>query len=149
MIIEVAIDDWQLDCCGEPFSVGSEVTWNIHANEHKGPPREVPSFVEDHHDLVQGRVEERKVTGRVLSIQADAHRYAPIYPGARQLGPVPGDVIAEQVVTAERFHEPPEGYTHVGFTVQLEVRADADLPTWSRPRRFPKRLRAPGSDRKN
>lgn len=25
----VFIDDWQMQCCGEPFTVGSTVTWTI------------------------------------------------------------------------------------------------------------------------
>ena len=25
----VYVEDWQLDCCGEPFSVGSHVSWTL------------------------------------------------------------------------------------------------------------------------
>lgn len=29
----VYVEDWQLDCCGEPFAVGSQVSWTLIQDE--------------------------------------------------------------------------------------------------------------------
>jgi hypothetical protein len=127
MIIEVEIEDWQFDCCGEPFSVGAEVSWDIHAAIPGTGRADVPRFYEDHHDLVDDGVPEVEITGTVQEIYATADRVVSV-PGMRVRTNDPEDNLEERVKRAKRFHKSPEGYTHRGFRVRLEVPDDADLP---------------------
>ncbi|MFH8486069.1 DUF6578 domain-containing protein [Streptomyces longisporoflavus] len=115
----VMYDDWQMECCGKPFSVGDEVAWQL-----GGGPQLY--FVERH-----GR-EGPDTVGRVRSIQMvtqgfelRAGTYEPVA-GERWLRPVekcpkwftnPVDGCREQ----GRFR------SEVGVLVSLEVAEDAEV----------------------
>lgn len=54
--MRVWVDDWQLQCCGEPFEIGSRVTWTVMVDSLEGVRTSLgnSSHVdarEDHHDL--------------------------------------------------------------------------------------------------
>ena len=75
---EVWVEDWQMQCCGEPFSVGDVVHWTAAASvgvEELEPilGKAVAAsigWVEDHHDLAVTEA----VTGTVRSVRAVFYR---------------------------------------------------------------------------
>ncbi len=69
MRIEVAIEEWQQACCGEPFAVGDRVTWTVSAAD----PAEratgaLPRYNEDHHGQIPEEVPSAEITGHVVAI---------------------------------------------------------------------------------
>src|SRR3954451_24359290 len=92
----VWVDDWQLQCCGDPFSVGSEVTWTLSHEPDREWLTEVigaafassVTHAEEHH----GGLPESwpRTTGRVTAIRSVFCRYAPVGTDSRTLSPVPG-----------------------------------------------------------
>jgi hypothetical protein len=128
--IEVFVENWQLDCCGTAFEVGSTVTWGIHADEPEST-RDIPAFIEDHHGLAEESACS-EVTGEVLEIVAVSNRLVSV-PGSRSRTNDPSDVGEEQVEKAERFHRAPEGFSPMGFRVRLEIDAGTPLPEYVEP----------------
>lgn len=83
MGIRVCVDGWQMQCCGEPFAVGSEVSWRLQDADFEwlqeafgdGSAPGVDA-AEEHHSDVD---EQSPVTrGTVASIHAVHCRYAPL-----------------------------------------------------------------------
>src|SRR4051794_13560809 len=82
-VLTVWMDAWQMQCCGEPFNVGSQVSWSLAAD----PGREFLAIVmgddvaatvthrEEHHGC-DPRDNAPKTDGVVRSIQAVRCRYA-------------------------------------------------------------------------
>lgn len=77
------MDAWQMQCCGIPFEVGSQVAWTLLDNPDRAVLRsalgpELAASIthfEEHHG---GALENAPVTtGRVRAIQAVSCRYAP------------------------------------------------------------------------
>ena len=88
--------DWQMECCGEPFSVNDSVVWGLSEDLDVDWLDAVigsdlaaqVTHQEDHHDQVENVVVR---TGKVRSIRCVYCRYGPA-PGGdkRMLYPVPG-----------------------------------------------------------
>ena len=118
---------WQMECCGEPFSVNDCVEWNL---------TEVPdvdwleaaigsdlavqvSYQEDHHDLDKNAVARK---GRVRSIRCAYSGYAPAPGGdGRTLYPIPGTA---EIRSTERVDgtEDVRGDLHFnGYLVELDL----------------------------
>ncbi|GAA0224141.1 DUF6578 domain-containing protein [Cryptosporangium japonicum] len=105
MRISVWVDDWQMQCCGEPFAVGHEVSWTLKDTDGTwleailgaGSNMHVDKAEEHHGGGPDGVA---PVTGTVTSIHAAYWRSAPQPDGdPKQLYPVPGS----GVVTAIHF----------------------------------------------
>jgi hypothetical protein len=128
--IEVFVEDWQLDCCGTAFEVGSTVTWSIHADEPDSAS-DVPRFVEDHHELVEEST-SRDVSGRVAEIFAVSNRLVP-GPGSAHMINDQSTVNEERIEKAERFHSAPGGFVSMGFRVILEIDRTTELPEYVEP----------------
>ena len=59
--------DWQLQCCGDPFSVGDDIEWTAIAKHYKLPKHDVEiDFMEEHHSGWNC-----KIKGRVVKIYAE------------------------------------------------------------------------------
>ena len=66
MQIEVVIDEWAQQCCGVPFRVGGEASWQLIAAQPQAGS--VPRFFDDQHDQAAEDVPRLAVTGTVASI---------------------------------------------------------------------------------
>jgi hypothetical protein len=95
MDMTVWVDSWQMQCCGEPFRLGSQVAWTLGPADNDwldgmlGPQaRPAADAAEDHH----GGVPEDTVPtqGTVTGIAAVCCRYADRPGDPRILYPVPG-----------------------------------------------------------
>lgn len=130
----VWVDEWQVQCCGDPFEEGQEVTWSLAAVRERfgiGRPTDAVgddvarriTHVEDHHDVLsQGT---SAVRGRVVSLLRASCRFAP-RPGRgadRALHPVPGSAVLQKVTRAAGREAAAPGLRVIGYVVELRVAA--------------------------
>ncbi|GAA1919219.1 hypothetical protein GCM10009837_50570 [Streptomyces durmitorensis] len=114
----VLYDDWQMECCGTPFSVGDEVAWQLGG----GPPLySVERHGDEGPDTV-GRVRSIQVVTREFTLRAGTQTFEQVA-GAEWLRPVEK--------CPKWFADPVEGCREqgrfrreVGVLVSLDVRED-------------------------
>jgi hypothetical protein len=116
------MDAWQLQCCGEEFDVGAEVSWQCGPPDEKwltdvlGPElaRTVTHW-EEHH----GGGGTQPLTGTVQSIRAVCHDLASRPDGhPRTLYPVPGTVALTEVQTADGWFKTSTAH-FAGYLIEL------------------------------
>ncbi|MET9516558.1 DUF6578 domain-containing protein [Streptomyces sp. NPDC002994] len=134
----IKYDDWQMECCGEPFSVGDEVRWRLAL---RGPDEgAVPETWADSYS----ELEPVAADGRLLSGPGLTALYAG-EPVAHPLGllavethgPGPGDVpetvgtvCSIQVVTEGYAETRPGSRTYEPVAGERWLRAVATCPKW-------------------
>jgi hypothetical protein len=80
VMMTIWVYGWQMQCCGEPFSVGARVTWTLHEPDTDllatvlGPDVKIDA-AEEHHGGVPE--DAPKTTGTVRRIEAVHFGYAP------------------------------------------------------------------------
>ncbi len=125
MNITVWVQDWQMQCCGEPFAVGDEVAWTLRGMDSEWLEEVLDADVargvnaaEEHHG---GVGEDAEVTvGTVVSIEAVHCRYAPRPDGhERMFHPVPGSGAVSAVDSADGWTPDRGDLTFVGYMVRL------------------------------
>ncbi|WP_250404722.1 DUF6578 domain-containing protein [Streptomyces cellostaticus] len=142
----VFYEEWQMGCCGEPFSVGDEIHWPlVDLGERQildGDCHGAEARVENHADAAHptgGRVRAIDLVHQEYTVDLDLRdlgRTPPPYgrltllPAAHSPEPVPGSVTLEPVDHcpkwfAEEDYAPPQGPHRVrraqGALVTLEV----------------------------
>lgn len=134
MMIEVDLSEWEQQCCGELFQIGSTVTWKLAARDpSRDDGRPLPRYREEHHDQTPEPVPHLPVTGSVRSIEALHYAF--------DEGPNPGEVTVRRSseVSAPLDAVPGAGTQLPGcsaehrllvYRVQLEVADDAELPAY-------------------
>ncbi|MEU9985496.1 DUF6578 domain-containing protein [Streptomyces sp. NPDC048045] len=100
--MRVFYEDWQMECCGRPFSVGDEICWRLAELDEEqlreGRYHGARACVENH-----GDVPRHKTMGRVRSIDVVHQDYAEKQQGSHTLEPVPGTVSLEPVGTCPKW----------------------------------------------
>jgi hypothetical protein len=125
--VTVWVDDWQMACCGEPFSIGSEVSWTVGRSEDpgwlaalvgQGATVTVDAF-EDHH---VGLPEDTPATtGTVTDISAVYCRYES-RPGADSARyQVDGTGVLVPVTRADHFRPAWGESDFIGYLVRLAI----------------------------
>ncbi|MFE7632295.1 DUF6578 domain-containing protein [Kocuria sp. NPDC057446] len=134
MMIEVELREWEQQCCGDPFRIGSAVTWKLVARDpDEDGDRPMPGYWEEHHDQTPENVPHLPVTGTVRSAQALHYAFdegpnpgeLTVRPGSEvavDLDAVPG--AGTQLAGCTREHEV------LAYRVQLEVAVGAELPAY-------------------
>jgi hypothetical protein len=123
----VWVDDWQMQCCGQPFTVGTTVSWTLREADPDwliavlGP--DVASTVdaaEEHHS--DAARDTPTTTGTVGSIQAVHCRYGP-QPGGdpRMHYPISGSGVITDVRSADGWTPDQGELRFAGYLVRLEV----------------------------
>jgi hypothetical protein len=104
MAMTIWIDSWQMQCCGEPFRLGSQVAWTLRAADPEFPT--MPS----------------RPGGTVRHIAAVHCRLAP-EPGSDSpaVGPVAGTGVLTDVGSADGWTEDRGDEHFIGYLVQLEL----------------------------
>ncbi|MFD8542818.1 DUF6578 domain-containing protein [Streptomyces sp. NPDC059649] len=129
MNTRVWMDSWQMECCGEPFDVGWEVSWAV-----VDPDREwltkvlgaetaaTVDGVEEHHG--GGPEQVAPVSGTVTGISAVHCRFAPL-PGesGHTRYPVPGSGTLTPLSSAVRWTSDRGDLRFVGYLVDLDAPA--------------------------
>jgi isopentenyldiphosphate isomerase len=121
------VDDWQMQCCGHPFAIGSAVSWTIRDADHDwlvavlGPSAAATvDAAEEHH----GGDTERTVDGMVMSIAAVHCRYEPAANGdPKVLHAVAWTGTLTQLDAADGWTPGHNDLKFVGYLVRLAVTA--------------------------
>jgi hypothetical protein len=127
MGMTVWVDSWQMQCCGEPFRLGSQVAWTLGGADPDwleemlgADAQQAVDAAEEHH----GGVPEDTVPtpGTVTRIAAVHCRFAPT-PGSDSPTsyPVPGSGVTTDVVSADGWTADRDDKLFVGYLVQLEL----------------------------
>ena len=123
----VWVDGWQMQCCGEPFSVGSRVSWTLCPTDTDYVDHMLGAeaggaidAAEEHHGGVREGTPE--TTGTVTAIAAVHCRYAPV-PGkaSRMLYPVASSGVQTAITTADGQIPDLPGLKFAGYLVHLAV----------------------------
>jgi hypothetical protein len=123
----VWVDAWQMQCCGDPFEIGSPVSWNVLAEADvewltsvlgAKPAAEVAYSEERHGDCERLPV----LSGTVRSIELVFCQYART---GEALLPVPGSAVVTPTSAAIAWEVSPKGLSFVGYLVDLDVSAPA------------------------
>jgi uncharacterized protein DUF6578 len=122
MDLTVWMSDWELECCGEPFAVGTRVRWTVVKPDREwltsvlGDRAATVTHMEEHHHPPDGA--SSVVTGTVRRIWAVSCRYAPRPDDdPRVLHPVPGTAVLKKLTTATG-HEPE---AQPGYLIELRT----------------------------
>jgi hypothetical protein len=135
----VWVDSWQQQCCGDDFSVGSSVHWNVHRLE--GGDKSVAELVgpewgaaveysSNHHGVDDHLGPGDEMQGVVLSIRVMTCGRQPQpdrNPGGQMWVRVPGSGQLREVRVADPWEpEPPAEEHHVSFEGWIvEVETDS------------------------
>lgn len=116
-----------MQCCGEPFAVGDEVSWTLCDADGEWLNMifgEKPAIVVDKQEEHHGGIAEGTpaTIGRVVAITAVHCRYAPL-PGddVLALHPVVGSGTATSVQSADGWTRDRGDLTFVGYVVGLTL----------------------------
>ena len=120
----VWMSDWQIQCCGDEFSIGSRVSWNL-VEPHLewlttvlGPKEAATvTYAEEHHggEGIEG-------TGWVEAIR-EVHYQVTARPDGRPrtVYPVEGSGRFRSVRSADGWPEEIEGFRFGGYLVNLRI----------------------------
>jgi hypothetical protein len=119
----VWVNAWQMQCCGEPFSVGSRVTWTLAEADADwlttvfGTDITVDA-AEEHHGGVPHETPQTALT--VTAISAVHCRYVPLPVGdQRILRPVRSSAVLTPVTSADGWIPDRNGERFSGYLVQV------------------------------
>ena len=124
----VWVDAWQMQCCGDPFEVGGDVSWTVSSAGDedflvpilgRGEAGQITG-IEDHHGALPDDTVPTR--GRVLRIAAAYSRFAPL-PG-QPVGPsypLEGCGTTELRERATGWEPTIGGLQFVGYAVDLGV----------------------------
>jgi hypothetical protein len=123
----VWVDSWQMQCCGEPFRIGSQVAWTLGRpdldwlNAMLGADaRQSVDAAEEHHGGLPA--DTMPTRGTVTRIAAVHCGYAP-RPGSdsRTRYPVAGSGVLTELDSADGWTTDLGELNFVGYLVQLEI----------------------------
>jgi hypothetical protein len=120
--LTVFVERWQLDCCGEPFAVGSQVSWTLRRGSDADRPwltavlgEELAATVdgsEEHHGGV--REDTPRTTGTVTWIgEVRCRRF--------EGRPVPGSGVVTEVAEARKWAADHGDLQMAGFLARLRL----------------------------
>lgn len=132
MMIEVDLSEWEQQCCGDSFQIGSTVTWKLVARApSKDSGRPVVRYREEHHGETPEHVPHLPVTGTVRTIQG-LHYAFDEGPNFGELTVRPGSEVGVELeaVPGAGTQLPGCSDEHqlLTYRVQLEVADDTELP---------------------
>lgn len=116
------MDDWQLECCGEPFSIGDRVSWTVvvpdagYLSDVLGEEADDIGYAEEHHS---DSTDLQTITGVVRLIQAMHCRFLPSQDNPRLLCREAGSGVLVVVDMAAGREESPPGLGHCGYLIEL------------------------------
>ena len=136
MAVRVWVDAWQMQCCGDPFQVGGDVSWSLYLeNDHAflgnvATPEIAESiqFGEEHHGGIPEDSPETR--GEVLRIQV-AHCRVGQAPGGdpNMHVPLQGTGTLRDVDSADGWDAEQDGLIFYGYIVDIEPARGQSLPS--------------------
>lgn len=130
MTATVWVSGWQMECCGDPFSVGDEVEWPLREPDRPWLESTLGTttaaevtYMEDHHGTDDATPARRR--GIVRRIQAVSLVSAPITRRSRVHLAVPGSHQTVDVVNSLDPLTPSDGgrdrHSFTGYLVDLDL----------------------------
>lgn len=126
-MVTVWLDAWQVQCCGEPFAVGSDVAWTLRDDVDRdwlgavlgdALAASVDRAEEHHGQLPQ---DHPPTHGAVRRVRAARCRYVPVAAGSQQRCPAPGSVRLADVDRADGWEREDGEVVFAGYLVDLDV----------------------------
>ena len=125
MGLVVWVAGWQMQCCGTPFAVGSQVAWTLGEADQDWldtvlgtDAAPIVDMAEDHHGGLPADAPQTRAT--VTRIRAVHCRYAPEPGGERlMLYPVPGSSVLSDLASADGWTPDSGDVKFVGYLVDL------------------------------
>lgn len=121
----VWVDSWQMQCCGQPFHIGSEISWTLRTAdlnwlEGSMGREQTVDAAEDHHGAVP---EDSEPThGTVTGIKAVHCRFASRPgTGSGTFYPLHGSGVLTDVKSADGWIADRDDERFVGYLVGLKV----------------------------
>jgi hypothetical protein len=127
MGMTIWVDSWQMQCCGEPFRLGSQVAWTLRAADPDwleailgADTQQAVDAAEEHHGGVPDDTVPTR--GTVTHIAAVHCRFAPT-PGSDSQTAclVPGTGVLTNVRSADGWTDDRGDEHFVGYLVQLKL----------------------------
>ncbi|MEP7764228.1 DUF6578 domain-containing protein [Sanguibacter sp. 25GB23B1] len=125
MAVLIWVDGWQMQCCGEPFSVGDVVAWHVDDPDSEwlsaalGPEMaQRVAYAEERHSESPDDLPLQR--GSVIAIHAAFSEYAPISADSTALYPVKGSAVLREVPRADGSDRLESGATFNGYVVEVE-----------------------------
>ena len=126
MTVLIWVAGWQMQCCGEPFSVGDVVAWRLDdpdpdwlgAALEPEMARRV-AYAEERHSESPDDLPLRH--GSVIAIHAAFSEYAPISADSTALYPVKGSAIVREVPRADGRDSIESSVIFNGYAVEVEL----------------------------
>lgn len=119
MDCKVFYESWQMDCCGEPFSIGDTVNWTVGKYEKLGPCNTVNlgtiDYYYENHLFDRGPYFE--LEGQVIGIKILYEKFEPTKLKSTVSLPVSG--VLRETSKVERFEKGFDGMEVTGFVVTL------------------------------
>ena len=117
-----------MECCGDPFEVGSRVSWIV--SDTDSDDGDAISYRYNHHGPEEG--DEHPVSRVVREIEAVCLEYSAASEDPRVLEPMPDSETRIECASVDRdtgwrlrpMPPKPDGPRCVGYAVELEIDAD-------------------------
>ncbi|MGC1287738.1 MAG: DUF6578 domain-containing protein [Streptosporangiaceae bacterium] len=124
MGLTVWVDGWQMQCCGEPFAVGSDISWTLGDADADwleavlGAKATEVDSAEEHHGALAG--DAPKTAATVSSISAVHCRYAHDPSGdSKILYPVRDSAVLTELPAADGWTPDRGDLQFTGYLVEL------------------------------
>ncbi len=119
----VWVQDWQIQCCGDPFTLGQRVSWTLSGELDRDYlasvlGEEAAARITDYADHHETRA-TTLIEGTVLSIDAVWCRFAPRGWDILSLYPVPGTTLIKPRTSGDGWEEERRSLSFVGYVVTL------------------------------
>jgi hypothetical protein len=122
--LKVWVDGWQMQCCGEPFAVGSQISWTLGDVDREwlggvlgARAAEIDAAEEHHGDVPEGAPETVAIVSGISAVHC---RYAPA-PGSdsNALYPVPASAVLTELTSADGWTPDRADLHFAGYLVDL------------------------------
>ena len=122
--LTVWVEDWQHECCGDPFGIGSTVRWTLGEPDEAvdmlfGPDLSVHVDREEDRHYVLTDLDTPETVGTVTAIRSVRVRYARDPEDERVRFPVPGSAELTEVDRSDGAEMRSKGFA--GYLVEILV----------------------------
>lgn len=122
--MRVWVEAWQIQCCGDPFEIGSSIQWEGLTTDGEfletflGPKvAGTVTFAEERH--ADPDVELMSLSGRVAAVSAVFGQFAPAASNSKMLLPVEGSGVVHERKRATGWEDEVEPQYFLGYIVDL------------------------------
>jgi len=128
MRIEVGIDRWEQQCCGQSFRTGDSMTWTVKAlDPAEQAPGGLPRYHADNHGQIPDEVPAATISGEVVAIRGVSYPHVEMGASSQ---PFRIDLTRPTTFPLTSVGRSPDDPLDE-YLVTLEVADDVELPTYA------------------